>query len=246
MTVKIHVDEDIDLDGYTLVEGFPGIGLVGTISVGYLSEQDGMEEIGYISSDKFPPIASIHNGRPTFPTRIYINKDKKILLLFSEFVIPTKTVYDVSEEILNWVEQNGITQILSLAGMTTGQEPSEEPQIYGMATTNKTASTLKKHDIEEVQEGITTGVSGVLMAKCTQKKFPALSLLAQASHDYPDPKAAAHLLEKLNEITSLDVETTKLKKEAKKIHSKVKKLMKQLKSGQEEYTKAEKKSPMYR
>ena len=43
----------ISLQGYTLIEGFPDLGLAGTIGTRYLIEQLNFEEIGYIDSRLF-------------------------------------------------------------------------------------------------------------------------------------------------------------------------------------------------
>ena len=75
--------------GYTLIEAFPGVGLVGPMAGSYLIEKLKMEQIGQIDSDLFPPIASIHNGMPLFPARIYKHEKFKLVLVMSEFVIPS-------------------------------------------------------------------------------------------------------------------------------------------------------------
>ena len=67
----------IDLKGYTLIEGFPGMGLVGTIGAKYIVEKLNFNEMGYLESDIFVPILRVHEGIPIYPSRIFVNEKKK-------------------------------------------------------------------------------------------------------------------------------------------------------------------------
>jgi uncharacterized protein len=244
MTVEIKLTEDMDLTGYTLIEGFPGIGLIGTIAVGYLAEKTGAEHIGYVNSEDFPPMASIHKGRPIFPARIYVNKKNKICMLFSEFVIPSNTVYEISEAILRWAKQKKMKMIISLAGMTSAVAETE-PQVYGIASTDGVAKELEKANVKLITEGVTTGVSGILMAKCYSEKMPAMSLLVESTHGYPDPGAAAILLKKVGAILEIPIKVEALAEEAKDVEGKMKRLLEQMKMGKIKYKQAEEHYPMY-
>ena len=64
MAIEFHITAKPKLRKPVLVEGFPGLGLVGTISASYLIEKLKMEPLGYITGDQFPPLAAVHNRRP--------------------------------------------------------------------------------------------------------------------------------------------------------------------------------------
>lgn len=244
-SVEIILTKKASLKGYTLVEGFPGIGLVGTIAVGYLAERKGVECIGYMVSRKFPPMAIIHKGKPMHPARLYEDKKRKLCYLFSEFVIPTNAVYDVSDAVLEWAEKNGIRRIVSLAGMTS-RNTAEAPLVYGIASDEKVANKLTENDVTLITEGVTTGVSGVLMANCGTRKFSAMSLLVETTHGYPDPGAAAVLLERLGKVMGMEIETKALIMEATQVEGKVKRMLDQIRVGKDKYKQAEEQqSPMY-
>ena len=57
--IEIKLFKEQALKGYTLIEGFPGAGLVGPMASSYIIEKLGMEYIGKIESEQFPPIAVI-------------------------------------------------------------------------------------------------------------------------------------------------------------------------------------------
>lgn len=243
-TVEI-VTEPVKVEGYTLVEGFPGIGLIGTIAVSYLVEKQKTEQIGHLISKKFPPMASIHKGRPMFPARIYVDHEHKLVLLFSEFVIPSSTVYDIADAIIAWAKKNKIKRIISLAGMTSRQGVKKS-EIYGIASTDNMAKLLEKQKTKIITEGVTTGVSGILMAKCNAQNFPALSLLIETEYGYPNPGASAELLEHLEKFLGYDIKTADLVEEAKEIETRMKKMLTQIKLDKMKYKEAEEKTPMYR
>ena len=225
---EIRIEGKENLKNYTLIEGFPGIGLVGTIASGYLVEKRKMRAIGYVHSDKFPPMTTIHDGRPFFPARIYKDPKGNFCVLLAEFVIPASIVYDLSKSILDFADQYKIKQIISLAGMTS-PKPEENRKIYGIASNDEMSRYIKAKNVTLIKEGVTTGVSGVLMAKCSIRNFPAVSLLAEAKRGYPDPRAAAAVLEKLEDLIGIKVDTKALVKEASNIEAKMNKLLTQLK-----------------
>jgi uncharacterized protein len=244
--IEIKLTKKVDLKDYVLIEGFPGIGLVGTIAAGYLVEKRKMEPIGYVCSDKFPPMTTIHQGRPYLPARLYIDPKKKICVILAEFVIPSDLVFRLAGEILEFAKANGIRQIVSLAGMTSAKVGAV-PRIYAITSNDETAKYLKGKGIELIQEGVTTGVSGVLIAQCAVENFPAMSLLAESRYGYPDPRAASLLLEQLNGLFGTLVDTKALLGEADVVEEKMHRMLDQLKKVKTTYKKAEEEyPPMYR
>jgi len=158
--VEFKMLEKPNIKGYTLIEGFPGIGLIGTIAVGYLADKLNARCIGYILSKSFPPMASIHKGKPVLPARIYVDDKHKLVLLFSELVVPSSVVYDISEGILKWAEKNKIKRIISLAGMTArlGME-NKKPEVYGIASNDKIAKELVDKNVKLITEECLSALS---------------------------------------------------------------------------------------
>ncbi|MCX6777603.1 MAG: PAC2 family protein, partial [Candidatus Micrarchaeota archaeon] len=116
--IQIKEVSKFDLDSPTLIEGFPGIGLVGTISASYIAEKLHMEPLAYLVSEKFPPLAAVHNYAPLHPARMYKSKKHNLIVLFSEFTIPLSQIYPLTEIILQWSKKNKVKQIFSLGGIS--------------------------------------------------------------------------------------------------------------------------------
>jgi uncharacterized protein len=243
MSVRIIETGKFDLKSPYLVEGFPGIGLVGTMSANFLAEKLGMELFGYVYSEKFSPIASIHNGRPLHPARLYKSRKHNMVVLFSELVIPMSTIHPLSQQILEWAQKRKVRQIVSLGGINI---KGDQETVYGIASMPELSQMLERKGVKMIKEGATTGVSGVLMAECATQKFPAISLLAEAHAEYMDPKAAAMVLDTLCNLTNLCVDTAELIKQGKLIEEKMRQIMDQAKGAHEAYEKTgRQQGPMY-
>ena len=231
--LEIKFTKKMDLKGYTLIEGFPGIGWVATIGAGHLIEQLKMEEVGYVESNTFPPITVILKGKPSFPVRLYADKKNKILVMVSEFVVPGKAVYPLTEEIIKLVKKHKLKQVMSLAGITSLTNTPNK--VYGISTNKKITKLLTDKKITPVQEGVTTGVSGILLSLCANNNINGIGVLVPTMQKIPDPAAAATLVEKVSEILSLNIDIKELRKEAEKIQEKVKNMAAQVEKSKKQY-----------
>jgi len=240
--------EKLNLSGYTLIEGFPGLGLVGTIAVKYLVERQKFEPAGHIETDFFVPIISIKNGKPVFPSRIFINKRKKLVAILSEQIIPKMKVQHVAKAVVDWIEKKGIKKVISLEGIRTKGGMAKTEKIYGIADSEKAKEELKKYNVSIVQDGITTGVTALILLELSQnKKVNSCSLLGnvQIVADY---KASAECLKKLNEMLDLNINVEPLYREARETEKALMKQFDGLKQTQESINKLEQSTsstPMY-
>ena len=238
MTVQFHISKPADirrLKSPVLVEGFPGLGLVGTISASYLVEKLKMDPAGYITSDQFPPLASIHDFKPNYPARIYISKKHNLIVLLSEFIIPVSACWELAQAIHDFSGEYNVRQIVSLGGINI---KGEENKVYGIASSAKLLAELERHhQVKLIKEGATTGVTGVLLAQGAMEGFPVVSFLAQAHEDFMDPKASALVLEVLKSYLSLEFETSTLEHEAVEAEAKLRDLMAKSKAAHVQYKK---------
>lgn len=246
MAIEFHFAAKPKLKKPVLVEGFPGLGLVGTISASYLVEKLKMEPLGYITSDQFPPLAAVHNHRPLYPARMYYSTKHDLIVFISEFVIPIGVVNELADRIYEFARKNRVSRIVSLGGITI---KGEQDEVYAIASLPELAPALEKiPTVKMIKEGATTGVTGVLLARGAVENYPVISLLAESQEGYMDPKAAAMVLEVLKEMLKFDMDTKALENEAKSIDAKVKNVMSHAKASHAEYKKVQNEGslgPMY-
>ena len=232
MVVNLRMVEKTKLSNPVIIEGFPGIGMIGTITASYLAEKLGMKLIGYFSSPHFPPIAAIHDYVPVSPARIYASEKHNLIVLFSELVIPMHAVVELSEKIIEFARDSGAKSIYSFAGIAS---PAPDQKMYAIASTREKGEELRKEGYELVKEGATQGVSGVLIAECAAAKIPAVNYMVQTNAPL-DPRRAAMLLDKVMPSLGVNLETKSLVEEADKIETKLKEAMDKMKQMHTDYS----------
>lgn len=235
MAVHLHIVHPVKLKNPIIIDGFPGLGLVGTISASYLVEKLKMDFVGYITSDLFPPLAAIHDHKPLYPARIYASKRHNLFVFVSEFIIPMGAVYDLADKLHAFAREHNARQIVSLGGIT---QKGDESKVFAIASQESLLKDLERHHkVSLIKEGATTGVTGVLLAQGAIEGFPVVSFLAQAHEDYMDPRASALVLEVLKSYLDLEFDTATLDAEAAQMESKMKDVLAKAKATHTHYKK---------
>ena len=102
---------DIDLEGATVIAGFPSIGLISTIAANYLSDALNLKQVGAVNSPHFPALSVVHTGEPLSPVRIYAgeqNNGEKIAVFVSEFKPKPQLINSISSTIMKWVTEKNV------------------------------------------------------------------------------------------------------------------------------------------
>ncbi|MCD4799015.1 MAG: proteasome assembly chaperone family protein [Methanosarcinales archaeon] len=226
--VKI-ITKPLSLENPIIVEGFPGIGLVGNIASQHLIDELDMEYVGSMESKYFPPIAVLFNGIINMPVRIYQSKDHNILTVISDIPIHPTISYEVSKVLVDWAQSINVKEIVSIAGIAT---MSSEEKVFGAATNDDMLNRIKDH-VEIFQVGTISGISGSVMTECFMRDVPAMSLLGETNSPNPDPRAAASVIKVLNIIYDLPIDTDNLMEQAEQIEIELQKLAEQVKTSEE-------------
>jgi uncharacterized protein len=226
--VKITT-KPISLENPIIVEGFPGIGLVGNIASQHLIDELDMEYIGSMESKYFPPIAVLFNGIINMPVRIYQSKEYNIITVISDIPIHPTISYEVSKVLMDWAQSINVKEIVSIAGIAT---MSSEEKVFGAATNDDILNRIKDH-VEIFQVGTISGISGSVMTECFMRDVPAMSLLGETNSPNPDPRAAASVIKVLNIIYDLPIDTDNLMEQAEQIEIELQKLAEQVKTSEE-------------
>ena len=141
----------VNLEGSTFVEGFPGVGLVGPMSISYMIDKLQMEYVGYLEGQNFPPLISIHKGQPMPPVRVYCSAKSKVVTIFAEFSMPLELVKDVSDAVYAFIQKSKIATIYSIGGIPMGIPSgpgSTKKSVFGICSKKSLESQVVKagHD----------------------------------------------------------------------------------------------------
>ncbi|MFA5405848.1 MAG: PAC2 family protein [Candidatus Nanoarchaeia archaeon] len=222
--IKLVIKKGITFKNPVIIEGFQGVGLVGTLAAQYLSSKKDFETIGYVESEGIPPIALLVNGEIKNPIKILSNKNHDIIIIESELSIPRGIIYELSDEIAKWAKRIKAREIICLEGINV-PESERDYEIFGMSTDKKIMASLIKKGVKKLENGIVIGMSAALLLKCKEYNLPATCLMVESRPELPDGLAAAAVLETLGKVHSFSIDVTDLKKQASVFEKKMQKVI---------------------
>jgi uncharacterized protein len=196
----------------TIIQGFPGFGLIGTISTEFLIQHLKAEKIGEICSNDFPATVAIHNGELVNPMAVYYAKKENIMILHTILNV-TGQEWKIADEILDMAKKVKAKEIICIEGVPTNDETENESKLMYYSYKD-----LTKHGFEKLNESIILGVTASILLK--HKKTTCL--LAKSHLNMPDSKAAAKIIEGIDKYLNLKVDYTPLLAQAKLFENKVK------------------------
>jgi len=207
-----------------LIAGLPDVGLVGLIAVFHLASKIGMEEVGFIESDLLPPIVVLHGGIPKPPFRIL--RSGKLVAFISETAIPALAIPKVSRAIVEWGSRKKAKLLITLGGIPVEERYKlEKPKVYAAASSREVIEDLKAKGVEILDRGYLVGPYALMMRLAPLYGLTAIGLLAQSFFNYPDPDAAASVLEELGKLIGLDIDLVELKEKGEEIRLAARDLM---------------------
>jgi uncharacterized protein len=212
--VKFIETKKTSLNGYTLIEGFPDLGLAGTIGTKYIVEKLNFELIGHIDSRLLLPILRIQNGVPMHPVRIYASKKHKVVVVLAEQIIPNAIAGIFARALVDWIKKRGIKQVIATSGIRAPNGKS----VYAFASDEASKKIIKKNKIELIKNGISSGVTALLMLNLKDNKIDAFCLLGNAKNN-ADYQAASEIVKTFCKLTNISIDVKPLLKESKKMEA---------------------------
>ncbi len=201
----------------TIIEGFPGFGLIGTIATEFLMEHLKTEKIGIIHMDEIPAMIAIHQNKVIEPISLHYNQ-KYNLVLVHAINVGKDMSWKLAEAIEEVASVLSAKEIISLEGV--GSPNAEGGRIFYYSTREDAVSTKLSAVAKPLQEGIIVGVTGALLAKSSS--VPIIALFAEAKTNLPDSKAAADIITALDAYTGLNIDPKPLLKQAVMFEKKLK------------------------
>jgi uncharacterized protein (TIGR00162 family) len=225
-----------------LIEGLPGLGMVGRIATRYLTRQLHARRCAFLYS-------------PHFPYYVMVNKKGEVRLLRGEFHYwpnpntPTDLLfftgdsqaqtiegqYEIAEAILDYAKQHHVETIITLGGYR--KEAGETPEVIATASDPAIlGSALDAGASTSPPGNPIVGTAGLLVGMAKLKGLPALCLLAETRGYLPDPHAAKSILLVLQKMLKITLNLDDLDKEITK-SDKILEKMRQIEARRESYEK---------
>jgi uncharacterized protein (TIGR00162 family) len=221
-----------ELNNPVLIEGLPGLGLVGKIATRYLVRQLKAEKFAYLYSPHFPYFVLVNKKgsvrllRGTF----YFWKNSKggsdLILFTGDSQAQTiEGQYEISDAILNFAKEHNVKIIITVGGYR--MEVKDKPKVIASATDAELLNkALQAGAVMSPAGNPIVGTAGLILGMARFKKISALCLLGETRGYLPDPRAAKSVLEVLLSLIKVDLDLGGLDEEIAKADKMITRLQK--------------------
>jgi len=201
-----------------LIEGLPGLGLVGKIALRYMIKQLKAKKIAYLYSPHFPYFVLVNKKGNVRLLRgvfyYYENPNGNDLILFTGDS-QSQTIegqYEIADKILAFSEKHNIKTVATIGGYRI--EPKEKPKVFIAATSQEILDkALQAGAILSTSGSPIVGTAGLILGLAKFRKIEALCLLGETRGYLPDPLSAKSVLEVLKSTFNFDLDLTGLNEE---------------------------------
>lgn len=218
--IRIKELRPINLEGGYLIDGFPSVGFTSAIATESMIQTSEFSLAGIIDSDSFPPISLIKEGKPNYPTRIFVNDDLKVSVFLSYLTLHESLHRVVAKTMLNWAKKQKIELIVSSMAVKSldGLEG-----IVAVGNTDSARIKLKESGLKVLEYGTIPGIPGMLLNEGSMTNQDVIVILFHSDGTGPDFRSSAELCLGMSQLipgTSCDIPL--LQKEAAKAEQSIK------------------------
>ena len=231
-TTYIKEFEQIEANNPILIEGLPGLGLVGRIAIRYLIKNLKARRFAYLYSPHFPYFVLVSKKgnvrllRGTFYFWKNVQGSNDLILFTGDSQSQTiEGQYEIADRMLDFSKKHGVQTIATIGGYR--METKEKPKVIVAATSR---AVLDKAIQGGAMVGLSgspiVGTAGLILGLARFKKIDALCLLGETRGYLPDPQAAKSVLEVLKSAFGFDVDLSYLDEDIAKAETMVTRLQK--------------------
>ena len=221
-TTYIREFKPVEAKNPILIEGLPGLGLVGKIAVSYLIKQLRAEKFAYLYSPHFPYFVLVNKKGSVRLLRgaFYYAKNpagtNDILLFTGDSQSQTiEGQYEIAEKMLTFAKKYNVQTIVTIGGyrmesqgkpkviVAGTNQPILDKALAAGATVSSTGSPI-------------VGTAGLILGLARFKKIDALCLLGETRGYLPDPLAARSVIEVLKNMFNLSIDLAGIDDEVSK------------------------------
>lgn len=224
------VDDAVDPTGATLVEGMPGVGLVGKLATDHLIDALEMEEFATVRGEGIPPV-TVFDGADrdvNSPIRLYADPDGEVLALRSDVPVHVMDAPLFAERLSGWLGEHEVLPVY-LGGLPAERDADDVPVVEGVGVGSGQA-VLDDHGVPAPDSGgMISGPCGALLSEAADADLDAVGLMVDTDPRFPDPQGAHALVTNgINPVVGIDVDTDRLVEEAEEIMEQRKELAQQM------------------
>ena len=218
--IRIRELRPVNVEGGYLIDGFPSVGFTSAIATESMIQTSQFSLAGIIDSDSFPPMSLIKEGKPNYPTRIFVNDDLKVSVFLSYLTLHESLYRDVAKTMLKWAKKQKIELIVSSMAV---KSTDKIEGIVAVGNTDSARTKLKKSGLKVLEYGTIPGIPGMLLNEGSITGQDVIVILFHSDGTGPDFRSSAELCIGMSQLipgTSCDISL--LHKEAEKAEQSIK------------------------
>ncbi len=219
---------DVSLSKPLLIQGLPGMGNVGKITVDFLLQSLKAKRVYEIRSSLFPSYAFVTQNNILEAPRmeVYHKKIKKRDILFlTGDVQPFEdhASYLFSHHLLSFLKKLHVEEIITLGGIGL-EHPPHHPHLYLAGTDKKMLRKYQGRELKEASSillGPILGMTGLTLALSKEYALPGVSFLVETTGTpgHLGIKESKELIQLLNKKLGLGINIKEFEKETKFIET---------------------------
>jgi len=212
--IKIKELEPMNLEGGYLIDGFPSAGFSSAIASESMIKTSQFKLAGIIDSDSFPAISVIKNGKPNFPSSIFVNEDLKVGIFLSYLTLEQSMHRTTAKAMLKWAKKHKIGLIVSSIAIKSAKGNEE---MTGIGSTDSARDKVKNAGLKVLEHGTVPGIPGILLNEGSMSGQDVIVLIFHSDGKGPDFKSSAQLCLAISKlIPGASCNIPSLQKEAEK------------------------------
>ena len=214
-----------ELDHPDMIAAWPGMGYIAKISADYLRRR--------LNAKIFAEVTYYHNmlvynnglgSLSPIRHRFYAAPGKNLVICVGDAQpsIPEESI-KLAKDVVDLAVDLGVRRMWTMAAYPT--EYTEEPQVFGVYTSEEMRVSLEAHGIKIVkEEGVVNGLNGVVIGVAKDRGIPGACLMGDIKYaNVPQHLSSRAVLIKLASILGIELDTTHLEKRARRLDASIRK-----------------------
>ncbi|HSG83909.1 MAG: proteasome assembly chaperone family protein [Nitrosopumilus sp.] len=212
--IRIRELKKINLEKGYLIDGFPSMGFSSAIATESMIHTSQFELGGVIDSEDFPPISVVKDGKPNFPTRIFVNQDLNVGIFLSYLTLDQSLHRVTAKTMLSWAKKHKIKLIVSSVAI---KSPDGSEEMIGIGSTESARNKVKEAGLKVLEHGTVPGIPGMLLNEGSISNQDVIVIIFHTDGEGPDFKSSAKLCMAMSKlIPGATCDIPSLQKEAEK------------------------------
>ena len=209
--IRIREIKKFNLEEGYLIDGFPSVGFSSAIATESMIHTSKFELGGVIDSEAFPPISVVKDGKPNFPTRIFVNEELKVGIFLSYLTLEQSLHRITAKTMLSWAKKHKIKLIVSSVAI---KSPNGNEEMIGVGSTESARNKIKESGLKILEHGT---VPGILLNEGSMSNQDVIVMIFHTDGAGPDFKSSAKLCMAMSKlIPGASCDISSLQKEAEK------------------------------